>query len=97
MHSHVFPHLGDMSVDEVTSADIMTTLKPLWTSKHATARNVRQRISTVMRWAVAQGYRLLAPVVQCLVSPLPGFTNAVRPAAGHGDRVASDPVHLGRR
>ena len=30
-------------------------LLPIWTSKHVTARKVRQRIGTVMRWAAAAG------------------------------------------
>ena len=52
MRDHVFPHIGAKTVDEVTTA-----LPPIWTSKHVTARKVRQRIGTVMRWAIAQGYR----------------------------------------
>ena len=49
MRDHVFPHIGDKSIDEVTTADIMTTLLPIWTSKYVTARKVRQRIGTVMK------------------------------------------------
>ena len=71
MHSHVFPYLGGMSVDEVTSADIMTTLRSLWTRKHATARKMRQRISTVMRWAIAQGYRNDDPAGDAVTAALP--------------------------
>ena len=91
MHSHVFPHLGDMSVDEVTSADIMTTLKPLWTSKHATARKVRQRISTVMRWAVAQGYRNDNPAGDAVTAALPKRPAPVehRRAIPHGEVAAA--------
>ena len=91
MHSHVFPNLGDMSVDEVTSADIMTTLKPLWTSKHATARKVRQRISTVMRWAVAQGYRNDNPAGDAVTAALPKRPAPVehRRAIPHGEVAAA--------
>ena len=39
--------------------------------------------------------RLPGPVIRGLVSPLPGFANAVRPAAGHGDHVTSDPFTAG--
>ena len=35
----------------------MAVLTPFWTVKPETARLVRQRIDTVMKWAVAQGYR----------------------------------------
>ena len=54
MHDHVFPHIGGKTVDELTTADIMAALLPIWTSKHVTARKVRQRIGTVMRWAVSR-------------------------------------------
>ena len=91
MHSHVFPHLGDMSVDEVTSADIMTTLRPLWTRKHATARKVRQRISTVMRWAIAQGYRNDNPAGDAVTAALPKRPAPVehRRAIPHGEVAAA--------
>ena len=91
MHSHVFSHLGDMSVDEVTSADIMTTLQPLWTSKHATARKVRQRISTVMRWAIAQGYRNDNPAGDAITAALPKRPVPVehRRAIPHGEVAAA--------
>ena len=50
MRDHVFPHIGGKTVDELTTADIMAALLPIWTSKHVTARKLRQRIATVMRW-----------------------------------------------
>ena len=34
----------------------MAVLTPFWTVKPETARLVRHRIDTVMKWAVAQGY-----------------------------------------
>ena len=49
LRDYVLPHVGDMSVDRVTSADIMAALALIWTGKHVTARNVHHRVSTVMR------------------------------------------------
>ncbi len=46
-----------MPVSEVTTADVLAVLEPIWHEKPETARRVRQRISTVMKWAVAQGFR----------------------------------------
>ena len=43
MRDHVFPHIGGKTVDEVTTADVMAALLPIRTSKHVTARKVRQR------------------------------------------------------
>ena len=49
----------------------MAVLLPEWQAKHETLRRVRQRISTVMRWAVAQGYRQDDPAGPALSAALP--------------------------
>ena len=46
-----------MPVSEVTTADVLAILTPIWHEKSQTARRVRQRIGAVMKWAVARGYR----------------------------------------
>ena len=53
----VFPRFGERLVSEVTSADVLGVLAPIWHEKPETARRVRQRIGTVMQWAVAMEYR----------------------------------------
>src|SRR5690606_8181170 len=57
LETYAFPRLGRMKVQEVTTADVLAVLSPLWTSKHITALRVRQRIGTVMKWAIANGWR----------------------------------------
>ena len=52
-----FPRLGKLPVSEVKSADVVEALRSVWHARPATARRVRQRISTVMEWAVAMNYR----------------------------------------
>ena len=54
---HAFPHIGAIPVAEVTSADVIETLEPIWHLRPATARRVRQRIGAVMEWAVAMEHR----------------------------------------
>ena len=49
--------IGTLPVSEVTSADVIETLRPVWHVRPATARRVRDRISTVMEWAVAMDLR----------------------------------------
>ena len=44
-------------VSAVTSADVIGILAPIWHEKAATARKLRQRIRTVMEWAVAMDLR----------------------------------------
>ena len=55
--TYAAPTIGRKPVSDVTSADVLRVLTPIWTSKAETARRVKQRIGTVMKWAVAQGYR----------------------------------------
>ena len=57
MDRFAFPRLGKLPVSEVTSADVVEALRAVWHERPATARRVRQRISTVMEWAVALNYR----------------------------------------
>ena len=54
---YVFPRIGERPVSEITSADLMQILTPIWHEKPETARRVRQRISSVMKWAVAMQHR----------------------------------------
>ena len=49
----------------------MEVLTPIWTTKPETASRVRQRMETVMDWAVAQGYRLDNPAGRSLLKVLP--------------------------
>ena len=49
--------LAPMRVDKVTAADILSLLNPVWHKRPETANRVRVRISTILRWAVAQGLR----------------------------------------
>ena len=44
-------------MSEVTSADVLEVLMPIWHEKAQTARRVRQRIRTVLEWAVAMERR----------------------------------------
>lgn len=57
LETYAFPRLGARKVTDVTSADILAVLTPIWTAKAETARRVRQRIGTVLKWCVAQGWR----------------------------------------
>ena len=57
LRNYVFPRLGKRPVDSIASADVLAVLTPIWHELPETAKRVRQRIGTVMDWAVAQGYR----------------------------------------
>ena len=53
-----FPRIGKMPVSEVTSADVLEILTPIWHRKASSARRVRQRLRAVLEWAVAMEYRI---------------------------------------
>ena len=69
--AYVHPVIGNKTVDSITPADAMAALTPIWTTKPETASRVRQRMETVMDWAVTQGYRLDNPAGRSLLKVLP--------------------------
>ena len=71
LRGYVYPKLGRMRVDGIRTADVMAVLSPIWNTRQATARRVRQRIGTVMKWAIAQGYRMDNPAGEALGAALP--------------------------
>ena len=89
--TYVLPAIGSKRVDEITTADVMACLAPIWTTKATTAKRVRQRIAAVMRWAVAQGYRTDNPAGDAVTAALPrqnGGTKHLR-AVPHRDVAAA--------
>ena len=56
LERHAFPILGDMPVDRIGREDILQVLTPIWGVRMETARRVRQRIRTILRWCMAHGY-----------------------------------------
>lgn len=76
LETYAFPKFGKLQVSEVTSADVMAALVPIWTSKQETARRVRQRIGVVLKWAIAKGWRKDNPA-DAVSLALPKVENAV--------------------
>ncbi|MCY4584229.1 MAG: tyrosine-type recombinase/integrase [Chloroflexi bacterium] len=56
LERHAFPILGDMPVDRIGREDVLQVLTPIWSVRMETARRVRQRIRTILRWCMAHGY-----------------------------------------
>ena len=57
LKTYAFPTIGDTRVSEIGKSAVYDLLAQIWLTKHETARRVRQRIGTVVDWAVAKGYR----------------------------------------
>ena len=53
LERYAFPRIGARPVSDVTSAEVLDVLTPIWHVKAQTARRVRERIRTVLEWAVA--------------------------------------------
>ena len=46
----------DLPVDRITQADVLAVLSPIWTTRPETARRVRQRVRSVLRYCEAHGF-----------------------------------------
>ena len=71
LSTYSYPLLGRRRVDDITTADVMAVLLPIWSEKRVTAKRVRQRIGAVMKWAIAQGYRTDNPAGEAIGAALP--------------------------
>ena len=56
VQKHAFPILAELPVDQITQQDVLNVLEPIWTTKLETARRVRQRIRSVLRYCEAHGF-----------------------------------------
>lgn len=66
LNAYAFPAFGNHSVDSVDASVVRDALAAIWLTKPETARRLRQRINTVIDWAVAKGFReqsLALPVI----------------------------------
>ena len=61
LERYAFPRIAKMPVSEITSADVLEILTPIWHLKAVMARCVQQRMRAVLEWAVAMEFRLDNP------------------------------------
>jgi len=57
MEAYVFPKIGNVPVAEVTAAQVLDVLTPIWFEKPETAKRVLQRMETVFKSAIVRGIR----------------------------------------
>ncbi len=90
MERYAFPRIGSRPVSEVNTADVLEILTPIWHVKAETARAVRQRIRSVIEWAIALDMRNDNPCDRVL--PVLGPQNDIvthRLALHHRDVAAA--------
>ena len=68
---YVLPKIGKKPVNEVASGDVLDIIAPIWQTQPVTARRVRNRLSAVMRWAVAKNFRQDDPAGEAVTAALP--------------------------
>ena len=71
LERHVFPAFGDRRVDEVTQAEVLDVLTPIWSAMPGHSQMIRGRIRSVFRWAMAYGYRADNPAGEAIAGALP--------------------------
>jgi len=57
IEQYVLPVIGELPVDEITTAHIIRVLEPIWREKPETASRVRGRIEKVLGWATVREFR----------------------------------------
>ena len=95
-----FPAFGNMPVDQITRADGLAVLTPIWGTLPETVRRVRQRIRSVMRWAVAHGfveYNVAGEAIEGALPPMPRVKdNHRRSLTGRFQRLSRSSKNPGR-
>jgi integrase len=60
---HVIPKLGNYPIEEITQRDLERIIKPLWNTKHETARKALNRLNVIIKYAAALGLNVDIGVV----------------------------------
>ena len=71
METYAFPKIGEKRLDRIERRDVLSILTPIWTTKPETARRVRQRIRTVLKWAMAHDFVLFNAAGEAIDGALP--------------------------
>ena len=105
LRDYAIPKLGNKRIDRIDTGDVMTVLMAIWNDKPETTRRVRQRIGTVMKWAVAQNFRNDNPAGEAIAAALPKSNGGTRHFAAlpHGEvgaaieKIRQSGAHLGTK
>ena len=77
LSTYAYPAFGTTRIDRITRSDVLSVLKPIWTTKPSIAKKLRQRIRTVFAAAMAHEYIDINPAGEVIDAALP-TTPAVR-------------------
>ena len=99
LDAYLLPRLGRRRIDQITTADLMSALVPIWQDKHETARRVRFIASAVFKVAISEGHRQDNPAETVKAAlPKPGRVAEHHKALPHGEVAAAlDKVRASKR
>ena len=81
LEKHAFPIIGDMPVDQIDEEHVLRILTPIWGVRMETARRVRQRIRTILKWAMAHKFvrhNVAGETIDGALPPMPKVKNHLR-------------------
>jgi len=56
LKTYAEPVIGELLVDDISIDEVEEVLRPIWHTKHETAKRTRQRMATIFEWAQAKKY-----------------------------------------
>ena len=71
LENHIFPHIGAIQVNEVTSVMVRDALAPIWLAIPETARRILQRVRTVLEYSHLEGWCLHEASLRSVPKGLP--------------------------
>jgi hypothetical protein len=81
LNQYILPVLGNKQVEDITPADMVKLLSPIWTTKHETASRAMSRVENIIDFAIAKEMsdkRNPARYKNLLQNLLPAFKKKVR-------------------
>ena len=81
LSQYAYPVFGDLRVDRIERSDVLAVLDPVWTTKPAIARKLRQRIRAVFADAMARGHIEINPageLINAALKPMPAVKSHFR-------------------
>ena len=70
--------IASIPISEITSADVLKIITPLWHDKGATADKVLSRLSSVMKWSITEGHRTTNPATNDITTTLGKKSPSIR-------------------
>ena len=62
LRNYALPILGNLPVNRITSGDVVRVLTPIWTTRHATARQLKMKLHKIFDHAIALNWLDTNPV-----------------------------------